>query len=267
MIDILSKSVFAVLLLSLFVACGGNKKERVEASESLQAKKILQGIWLDDDGDDVAFYVKGDSVYFPDSTSVPSYFKIVRDSFVVIGGNTVKYHILKQTPHLFIFVNTNGEKVKLYKTDDNSYLSLFESKAIMHVNQNHTIKKDTVLFYNEKKYHCYIQVNPTTYKVIKSSYNDDGVEVGQVYYDNIINLAIYNGASKVLSRDISKGFFGDEVPTSFIKQAVFSDLSVTGINANGIICSAVLAIPETSMSYIVELVVGYNGTIAKDIEK
>lgn len=263
----LSKFAFLALLMPFLAACGGSKSNGGDSSESLQAKRLLQGIWLDDEGDDVAFYVKGDSVYFPDSTSAPSYFSIVRDTFVVVGGNTVKYHILKQTPNVFVFVNSNGEKIKLYKTGDRSYLDLFKSKTVMHVNQNHTIKRDSVIFVNDKKYHCYTQINPTTYKVIKSSYNNDGVEVGNVYYDNIINFTVYNGANKVFSRDIRKNFFSDKVPAVFLKQAVFSDFSVEKADVEGIRCYAVLAIPETSISYIVETVVGFNGTITKNIKK
>ena len=122
------QSVFFLLvgLVLFFVACGqrGNDRKEEVVQENLEAKKNLQGIWLDDDGDDVAFRIKGDSVFFPDSTSMPAYFRVEKDSFVVVGGNTVKYHIVKQTPHLFVFVNQNGERVKLVKTDDESYLDL-----------------------------------------------------------------------------------------------------------------------------------------------
>ena len=55
------------------------------------------------------------------------------------------------------------------------------------------LKRDCVVFFNDEKYHCYIQINPTTYKVVKPSVNDDGVEVDNVYYDNIVNLTVFNG--------------------------------------------------------------------------
>ena len=253
--------------LIAFFACTNRGGKPAKIEEDLVAKKNLQGIWLDDDGEDVAFRVKGDSVYFPDSTSAPAYFRIERDSFVVIGGNTVKYQIIKQTPHLFVFLNQNGERVKLYKTNDASYLEMFAPKTILHVNQNKIVKRDTVFFYDEKKYHSYVQVNPTSYKVAKASTNDDGVEVDNIYYDNIINLSIYNGASKVLSRDIRKEFYNHEVPAQFLKQAVFSDLAFDKADAEGMHYFAAIAIPETSISYMVETIVDYNGRITKRIKK
>ena len=259
--------LFIGVFVSLF-ACGSRDDKREQAvEEDMTAKKNLQGIWLNDDDDDVAFRVKGDTVYFPDSTSIPKYFRIERDSFVLIGGNTVKYHIVKQTPHSFIFVNQNGERVKLVKTSDTSYLDLFAPKTALHINQNEVVKRDTVLFHGTEKYHCYIQINPTTYKVAKASYNDDGVEIDNVYYDNIINLSVYNGALRLFSRDLHKESFKNEVPESFLKQAIFSDLAFVNADNEGLHFFAVLAIPETSISYMVEVIVSYSGQIKQRIKK
>lgn len=258
--------LYVSVVLSFF-ACGKNSGKQVEPEEDLAAKKSLQGIWLDEDDDDVAFRVKGDTVYFPDSTSAPTYFRIERDSFVLVGGNTVKYHILKQTPHLFVFMNQNGERVKLSKTSDRSYLDLFAPKTVLHVNQNRLVKRDTICFYGSSKYHCYIQINPTTYKVAVSSYNDDGVAVDNVYYDNIINLSVYNGASKLFSSDFRKEIYKKEVPGQFLKQAVLSDMEFVNADKEGLHFFAVLAIPETSISYMVENIVNYKGQIKMRIKK
>lgn len=253
----------------VFVACGqrGNDRKEEVVQENLEAKKNLQGIWLDDDGDDVAFRIKGDSVFFPDSTSMPAYFRVEKDSFVVVGGNTVKYHIVKQTPHLFVFVNQNGERVKLVKTDDESYLDLFAPKTFLAVNQNRIVKRDTVLYHGAEKYHCYVQVNPTTYKVVKSTFNDDGVEVGNVYYDNIVNLGVFNGARRLFSSDFRKQDFQKNIPSDILRQLVLSDITFNKANEEGMHFYAVLVIPETSISYIVELVVTYDGKIIKRIKK
>lgn len=267
----MSKNILNVFCLFVAVfaatACTNRKAAQRELKEDLTAKKNLQGIWLDDNGDDVAFRIKGDSVYFPDSTSAPTYFRVERDSFVLMGGNVTKYHIVKQTPHLFIFVNQSGERVKLYKTDDNSYMEMFAPKTAMYINQNKVVKRDTVIFYDTEKYHCYVQINPTTYKVIKPSYNDDGVEVDNVYYDNIVNLAVYNGNRKIFSSDLHKDAFRSEVPQQFLKQSVFSDVRFDHSDRDGVHFFSVLAIPETSISYMVETIVGYDGRLTKRIKK
>lgn len=116
----IAKTLFVLLLVLKVSACGNRQNKAVEPTEDLTAKHELQGIWLDEDGEDVAFRVKGDSVYFPDSTSVPTYFRIENHSFVLIGGKTTKYKIMKQTPNVFEFKNQSGETVKLYKTNDAS---------------------------------------------------------------------------------------------------------------------------------------------------
>lgn len=256
----------ADLALAL-LACTSQTKKQEKTEEDLTAKKNLQGIWLDDDDDDVAFRVKGDTVYFPDSTSAPTYFRIERDSFVLFGGNIVKYRIAKQTAHLFVFLNQNGERVKLKKTNDTSYLDMFAPKTTFHVNQNKVVKRDSVIYYGDDRYHCYVQINPTTYKVAKASYNEDGVEVDNIYFDNIINLSIYNGASKLFSSDLRKEFFNDVVPKTFIKQAVLSDISFLRTDNEGIHFIAILAVPETSINYVVETIVDYDGKIRKRIKK
>ena len=265
------RKVSALMLITILavaiIGCRqkGDGSEKVE--ENRAAKNLLQGIWLNEDEEDVAFRVKGDSVYFPDSTSVPAYFRIERDSFVLAGANVMRYKIVKQTAHIFTFVNQNGERVKLIKTSDNSYASMFSKKPPVPVNQNRLLKSDTVVFYGNEKYHSYVQVNPTTYKVVKATVNDDGMEVGNIYYDNIIHLGVFKGAEKLFSCDFHKKEFSHEVPAQFLQQAVFSDLTFFSVDSNGFHYFAVLAIPDTSISYMVEVIVGFNGKMTKRIKK
>lgn len=259
--------LFMAVVSVAFVGCRQEKGGKVAIEENHDAKKLLQGIWLNDDEEDVAFRIKGDSVYFPDSTTVPAYFRIERDSFVVSGANVMRYKIVKQTPHVFVFVNQNGERVKLVKTSDNSYNNMFSKTPPVSVNQNRLLKSDTVVFHEDNKYHSYVQVNPTTFKVVKASMNDDGVEVGSIYYDNIIHLSIFKGAEKLFSSDLHKKDFSQEVPERFLRQAVLSDLTFFETDSEGLHYFAILAIPDSSISYMVEVIVGYNGKLTKRIKK
>lgn len=61
----IAKTLFVLLLVLKVSACGNRQNKAVEPTEDLTAKHDLQGIWLDEDGEDVAFRVKGDSIYFP----------------------------------------------------------------------------------------------------------------------------------------------------------------------------------------------------------
>jgi signal peptidase I len=260
-------AVLVTVVAAAVLGCHGNAKQGNAPSEDKQAKSSLQGIWLNDETDDVVFRVKGDTIFFPDSTSVPVCFRIEADSLVFVGENVLKYKIVKQTPHTFEFINQNGESIKLVKTSDSSYARMFTKKQPVSVNQGKLLKSDTVVFFNGEKYHSYVQVNPTSYKVVNTTVNDDGVEVGNIYYDNIVHLAVFKGAAKVFSCNFHKRDFAHEVPQQFIQQAVFSDLTFIAVDKEGLHYFAVLAIPNSSTSYMVEVVINFNGKVTKRLRE
>lgn len=269
----MKKTVAFLLLLSLVtsvMSCGrkaGNKKS--EPEEDLAAKKMLQGIWVDEDEQDVAFKAKGDTIYYPDSTSQPVYFQIIADTLVLHGASEAKYAIIKQTSHLFVFRNQNGDDVKCVLSNDPDDATFFSKTrpAALSINQGQLIKRDTVVSFNNERYHCYVQVNPTSYKVVSQSYNDDGVAVDNVYYDNIINLNVYRGAQKLFGGDFHKQQFAGKVPQEFLSQGILSDLTLKGCDEKGIHYVASLIIPGTNMSsYQVDVVVSFNGKLSLKAE-
>lgn len=247
--------------LSVVASCGKKASPDSTPKEDTRAKKLLQGIWLNEDDEDVAFRVKGDTIYYPDSTSQPVYFCIYGDTLVMKGARDVKYPILKQAAHLFEFKSPSGDVIKLTKTSDKTYLKSFQQEKPIALNQNQLIKRDTIVSHGENRYHLYVQVNPTTYKVFKSSMNDDGVQVDNVYFDNIINLNVFHGANKLFAHDFKKKDFASKVPESFLEQAVLSDLLFERIDEKGIHYLAVLAMPDSSLSYQVKIVVSYQGKL------
>lgn len=248
-------------LVCSMVSCRNSKDQKEQApEENKAAKQMLQGIWVDEDQQDVTFKAKGDTIYYPDSTSLPVYFQIVDDTLVLHGANVVKYPILKQTRHLFVFKNQNGDEVRCVLSDDPDDASFFSENRPQALNQGELIKRDTVVTYGDERYHCYVQINPTTYKVISPTYNDDGVEVDNVYFDNIINLNVYHGAKKLFGGDFRKQQFDGKAPERFLKQGILSDMTLRNCDENGIHYIASLIIPGTSMtSYQIEITVGYNG--------
>ncbi|MBP7856880.1 MAG: DUF4738 domain-containing protein, partial [Prevotella sp.] len=63
------KALFIFLgIASLVVSCKNHKAGENIPQEDRSAKQTLQGIWVDDYGQDVAFKVKGDTIFYPDST-------------------------------------------------------------------------------------------------------------------------------------------------------------------------------------------------------
>lgn len=259
----------SVLCIFFFSGCKGNSALQVSQNEDRAAKKMFQGLWMNEGGEDVAFRVKGDTVYYADSLSLPAYFQIFHDTLVLHGVSNVKYAIVKQAPHLFVFVNQNGDQVKLVKSEDPNDLALFEateSRRPVALNQNRTIKRDTVIISSNEKYHCYVQVNPTTYKVIKPSYNDDGVEVGNAYYDNIIHLSIYKGARRLFSKDFRKQDFTREVPAQFLKVSILSDLLFSKTDAEGFHYTASIATPDEPSSFQVDVCVTKDGKLKMQVK-
>lgn len=250
-------------LLFSFSSCRRNKNEqKEEAVENKAAKEMLQGIWVDEDEQSVAFKAKGDTIFYPDSTSQPVYFQIFGDTLVLHGANDMKYPIIKQTRHLFIFRNQNGDKVKCVLSEDPDDNSFFSSVRPAALNQGEVIKRDTVIEHQGERYHCYVQVNPTTYKVASQAYNDDGVAVDNIYYDNIINLNVYHGAQKLFGGDFRKQQFKGRVPEQFLNQGILSDLTLQGNDDKGIHFIASFIIPGASMSsYQAGITVEYNGKL------
>ncbi len=260
-LNITMNKKYLLLLLCGIILYGCKDKQPQSASqqEDVQAKQMLQGIWINEENQSVAFQVKGDTIFYPDSTIQPVYFQIFKDTFVLHGPNDVKYPILRQTRHLLKFRNQNDEEVTLTLSSDAEDVTLFPTKHPKPLNQNQLIKRDTVVVHEGERYHCYVQVNPTTYKVAKTSYNDEGVEVYNFYYDNIVNLHIFHGNRKLFSKDFHKNDFSSFVPLEFLEQSVFSDLIFKAVDNNGFHYVASLVIPDSMSSFEVEIIVSFSG--------
>ena len=67
--------ITSVVLAGMLWSCGNKAPQE----ESREAKALLQGTWMDEDTEDVLFRMKGDTVYYSDSISMPAYFKVVGD--------------------------------------------------------------------------------------------------------------------------------------------------------------------------------------------
>lgn len=248
-----------VATLLLVIGCGKQAVPKTEQQEDLAAKKMFQGIWVNEDGEDVAFRVKGDTIYYPDAASLPVYFQIIDDTLVLHGAKETKYHIQKQANHLFIFENQSGDHIKLVKSEDATDVYYFNTQKTVALNQRQLIKRDSVVAFADQQYHYYVQVNPTTYKVIKPSYNEEGVGVDHVYYDNIVHLSVYQGARCLYSSDFRKHDFKDLVPKEYLDQSVLSDIVLYKTTKEGLIFIASMAIPDTSTSFQVRITIDNNG--------
>lgn len=264
----MKKYLFIILACLLsFTACR-QKSAKVSLQEDKQAKKMFQGIWINEEDEDIVFKVKGDTIYYPDSTSEPCYFMIVKDSLVLKGSNETKYFIVKQSPHIFKFKNQTGDIVSLFKSKDPSDAEAFMPKstvAMNMLNQNQLIKRDSVVIYGHTRYHSYVQVNPTTYKVFKASLNDNGVEIDNVYYDNIIHISLFHGDQQIFSRDFHKNDFSGRVREDILKQCILSDILFQGMDKDGAHYLAEICLPDSPSSYEVKITISYHGKLKMSI--
>src|SRR5574344_48629 len=254
-----------VLSLSLMGCRHQQAGKPLENKENKEAKALLQGIWVDEESEDVSFKAKGDTIYYPDSTSVPAYFPIVNDTLELRGADVVKYPIVKQAAHIFWFKNQNGDLLKLIKSDDPSDAMLFENHHSKPLSVDHVVKRDTVVMHGGERYHCYVYINPTRYKVNKVTYNDDGVEVDNVYYDNIIHISVFHGAEQVYSRDFRKQMFSSMIPNRFLVQSILSNMEFDSVDKTGIHFNATICIPDGASCYMVGTTISFNGQMKMEL--
>ena len=142
--------IIASLFILSFVACKQQRNDvsENETPEDLEAKAMLQGIWIESETEEVSFLAKGDTIFFPDSTSQPSYFRIVSDSFC-LGEN--RYAITKQTEHLFCFQNQAGEEVRLEKSENKEDSLAFLDNQPEILSLNEVLKIDSVVLFGGER--------------------------------------------------------------------------------------------------------------------
>lgn len=254
----------AAWIVLTVMGCRDRHQDATSNPEDKEAEAMLQGIWVDNDTEEVAFKVKNDTIFYPDTTSMPATFKIYGDTLVMSG--TGKYPIVKQAPHLFWFKNQNGDIVKLVKSDDPDDAAIFvhDKPHVMTV-ITHVLKKDSVVMYNGERYHWYIAINPTKYKVIRTTYNSDGVGVDNVYYDNIIHISLFKGASEIYSRDIRKEMYSRFVPKQFLQQAILSNMDFSMVDAKGFHFDATICMPDGASCYLLDTKITFNGRMDMEL--
>ena len=218
---------------------------------------MLQGVWVDAETGDVSFQVKGDTIFYSDTTSMPAYFKIIGDSLVL--GSGTSYAVVKQSPNLFWFTNQNGDMVKLQKSDDPAVGLEFVRDKPQVLTYTQQVKKDSVVMFNGERYHWYVAINPTKYKVVSRTYNDDGLEVENVYYDNIMHISVFHGSRQLFSSDIRKQDYKKLIPADFLEEAILSAMDFTHIDAEGLHFNATVCRPDGASCYMVDTQIAFTG--------
>ena len=136
---------------------------------------------------------------------------------------------------------------------------MFESQKPKILTYTDVVKRDTVVNYDNQRYHCYVAINPTRYKVHRATYNEDGVEVDNVYYDNIVHLSVYKGAECLYSRDLRKEMFKGKVPAQFLAQSILSNMEFSKVDSKGFHFDTTVCIPDGASCYMFDVTIGFGG--------
>ncbi|MEG1685060.1 MAG: DUF4738 domain-containing protein [Bacteroides sp.] len=257
----MKKILIAVLpiVLALY-ACGSSQKNSEQ--QDTEAKKKLQGIWIDADSETAFLKIKGDTIYYADAQNASVYFEIQKDSLLMYGNEISHYRIDKLTEHIFCFHSITGNTIKLYRSDnEEDSLAFAGSSPDVVPAVTERTQQDSVVMYNGTRYRAYVYTNPTKIKVIKTAYSEDGISVDNVYYDNVMHICVYEGRNKLYSSDITKQTFKGVVPNDFLQKSILADMTFTGVNASGYHYQASLCAPASSVCYLVNLSISFDNEL------
>ena len=244
--------IFSLLSFCTLIACNAVKQTE-EILEDVEAKKLLQGIWLSEEGN-TNLRIAGDSIFYSESNMLPVSFAIYDDTLVIHSIESARrYAVLECSAKAFSFKNAAGDVMSYSKSDSEEDSLLFEESEDLGINQCQLIKRDTIVTVNNHKYHAYIQINPSSYKVVNTTFTSDGLQVDNVYYDNIINICLYDGGKRLFSRDFKKQDFQKLVPEEYLSNSILSDIYVSDITEGRAIFKAYICVPNSQTSYIVKL--------------
>lgn len=251
--------VVGLIVMATTLACGSGKEENSVREEDHEAKKRLQGTWINDLEGNEVFTASGDTIFFNDSLGVPAPFYINNDTLYIEYHETVKYKIKSLNSNSFTFISSSGDEVELIKSEQTTALNKGEHRGIVTLNQGERVKNDTLMTLGDKHLHAYTQVNPTQNKIFVQSQNNDGMSIESVYYDNLITVILYDGSRNIFKKHFSKNDFAEYVPKEYLSNAVLSEIFIEGTIEDGVRYVAVLAIPNASTNYRVNIDISLKG--------
>ena len=254
-----------LICISLMSSCSGQpqKKEEME-KEDLIAKEWLQGTWIDDMTETPLFTAKGDTIYYIDEPAAPVAFKIIEDTLKTYGRKVSNYHIKKQGKSFIWIQSFMGDILQLSKAE-NSQDSLWIPRQTPKEKTDNVISKDNVVHYNNQRFRGYVYINPTNIKVHQPEITEEGLEIENIYYDNIIHICVYEGKNKLFGRDMKKQDFESLIPAEYYQRAILSDMEFGGVNAKGYQYQATLCIPNSASCYLVNISITKDGDITYEL--
>lgn len=254
----MKKYIIELCCVIVIIACGNNKETKA-TEENLAAKELLQGIWIDDETEQPMMRINGDTIYYANPQNAPISFKITQDTIYLYGNTPMAYKIDHQTEYSFWFHSLADEIVKLHKSENPEDSLTFLNREVEIISTtSEIIKKDSVVIYNKIRYRGYVYINPSKIKVIRTSYSEGGINVDNVYYDNVIHICVYEGKKMLFGKDITKLMFSDVFTNDVLDQMILANMNFIGVNSRGYCYQAILRIPENSIYHLVNITIGFD---------
>ena len=257
-----SSIILFTLLVLLLTACIRQTQPSSQASCVQQADtaamQFLSGIWVDSETETVVFRVEGDSIFYPDASVLPVRFAIIADTLCLFTADSVRYPVVHQGDFVLSYESLSGEVITLHPLDSLYFFAKDREYAPLLINEE--VSRDSVVFSpSGERYHLYIKVNPTQYRVYQTTFTDEGLATENVYFDNIIHVGVYQGRSCIFSHDFAKSDFQDLVPGQFLEGAILSNTEFGTTDRDGFHFNVTICQPNGASCYVVELIVNYDG--------
>ncbi len=232
-----------------------------EQRENKQAKEQLQGVWYTEEANTPLLFVSGDTLRFIDQADSPMEFKVYKDSLYTYGYDTTSYKIDYQSEYNLWFHSFSDRIIKLYKSENVEDSLYFSSKQLNLPTSiySEVVKKDSVVYYDSRRFRGYVYINPSTYKVNKPSYTDEGIRIDNIFYDNIIHICVYEGTTNLFAKDVYKKDFKSLLTDAFYEQAILANIDFEGVNSEGYHFTAYLQVPDSFMYNVVALDISFEG--------
>ena len=263
MCDMKLSGYIILAIMVLFSSCGrgGSRLERL--SEDKVAKQLLQGVWLDDVSDMPLIRVSGDTFTYVEGDASSMNFKIIQDSLYLLGQDTTAYKIVRQGESVFWLQTDADHLLKLHLSEYDDDLYAFNQPTVAQEEPivQKQMQKDSVIVYDGVRYRGYVFINPSKYKVLKTVIDENGIAQQVIFYDNIIHICVYEGANELYGKDIRKDMFSDYFDSNILAMLLLSDMDFTGVDTEGYHYRALLTIPESPVSYSMNLTISPQGSL------
>ena len=261
----IKKAIWLAGLICLTACSTPKSKTSIDENEDREAKSLLQGLWMDEATETLLWRIEGDTIYYMDARIAPLAFKVVGDSMKTYGSMPAAYYIRKQGEFAFWIQSSMGETLRLSKVEDEVESVAFTTGMEEKSTTPEVLQKDHIITYNNVRYRGYVYINPTQIKVYNPEITEEGLEIDNVYYDNIIHICVYEGTKKLFGKDIKKEDFKDILPDEYCQRAILSDMDFIGVNASGYQYQATVCIPNSAGCYLIHISIHRNGDMEYEL--